>query len=81
MEKVMSRMFDYQRFEQDSALQSVIDEVHSRWLKRELSMDEMEMLSAAGNSQKNEKNPLFISTAGTSQNNEKKPMFKVERKA
>ena len=48
MEKKLKTMFDYQKFENNSALQQVINSVHSRWSTRELSMDEMEWVSAAG---------------------------------
>ena len=48
MEKKLKSMFDYQKFENNSALQQVINSVHSRWSSRELSLDEMEWVSAAG---------------------------------
>lgn len=48
MENKLRAMFDYQKFENNPALQQVIDSVHSRWAVRELSMDEMEWVSAAG---------------------------------
>ena len=48
MEKLLTGLFDFQRFESDPALQSVIDEVDARYSGRELSDDELEMFSAAG---------------------------------
>ena len=48
MENKLKALFDYQKFEGNAALQSVIDSVHSRYAVRELSMDEMEFVSAAG---------------------------------
>ena len=48
MEKKLRQLFDFQKFAGDPSLQSVIDDVHSRYQTRELSMDEMEFVSAAG---------------------------------
>ena len=48
MENKLKALFDYQKFEGNAALQSVIDSVHSRYAVRELSMDEMEWVNAAG---------------------------------
>ena len=48
MERKLSALFEYQKFEGNPALQSVIDSVHSRYAKRELSLDEMEWANAAG---------------------------------
>ena len=48
MEKKLKQLFDYQKFESHPDLRSVIDEVHSRYESRELNLDEMEMISAAG---------------------------------
>ncbi len=48
MEKKLKNLFDFQKFEGNSDLQSVIDSVHSRYAVRELSMEEMEWVSAAG---------------------------------
>lgn len=47
-DKLLTELFDLQRFERDPALQSVIDEVEDRWSDEELSDDELKMLSAAG---------------------------------
>ena len=48
MERTLKNLFDYQKFEGNAALQSVIDSVHSRYPVRELNMDEMEWVNAAG---------------------------------
>lgn len=48
MERVLSKLFDFQKFEENADLQREIDAVHDRYAVRELSMDEMEMLAAAG---------------------------------
>lgn len=48
MEGVLKSLFDYQKFEGNAELQSVIDSVHARYAVKELSMDEMEWVAAAG---------------------------------
>lgn len=48
MENKLKSLFNYQKFERNADLQRVIDSVHSRYASRELSLDEMEMVSAAG---------------------------------
>ena len=48
MERVLSRLFDFQKFQENPDLQREIDAVHDRYAVRELSLDEMEMLAAAG---------------------------------
>ncbi len=48
MERTLKALFDYQKFEGNSDLQQVINSVHSRYAVRELSVDEMEWVSAAG---------------------------------
>ena len=48
MENKLSALFDFQKFEGNKALQSVINSVHSRYSARELSLDEMEWVNAAG---------------------------------
>ena len=48
MEGVLKTLFDYQKFEKNPALQQVIDSVHSRYEVRELTLDDMEWVSAAG---------------------------------
>jgi len=52
MEGKLKTLFDYQKFESNSALQSVIDSVHARYAVKELSLDEMEWVAAAGVSEK-----------------------------
>ena len=47
-EKLLSGLFDFQRFERSPALQSVIDEVEARYFGEELSDDALTFLSAAG---------------------------------
>ena len=51
MDSKLKALFDYQKFEGNPALQSVIDSVHSRYAVKELSLDEMEWVSAAGEPQ------------------------------
>ena len=48
MEKTLRQLFDFQKFEGNAELQSVIDSVHARYASRELSLDEMDLVSAAG---------------------------------
>ena len=48
MENKLKAMFDFQKFEGNADLQSVIASVHSRYSARELSLDEMEWVNAAG---------------------------------
>ncbi|MBO7663401.1 MAG: hypothetical protein J6U01_08515 [Clostridia bacterium] len=48
MERTMMRLFDFQRFERNSALQAVIDEVHARYTMNELGDEELFMVNAAG---------------------------------
>ena len=55
MEKKLSQLFDAQRFESNPALQRIIDETHARVSRRALSLDEAEMVSAAGAKQDFEK--------------------------
>lgn len=53
MEKKLNALFNYQKFDRNADLQKVIDSVHIRYASRELSMDEMEMVSAAGEAHPN----------------------------
>lgn len=46
MEKALSKLFDYQKFERDRKLQSAISSV--RKPARELSLEEASLVSAAG---------------------------------
>lgn len=48
MENKLKSLFDFQKFEGNPDLQQVIDSVHARHSVRELSLDEMEWVSAAG---------------------------------
>lgn len=48
MEKKLRALFDFQRFEGNAELQKAIDSVHSRYASCELSLDELDMVSAAG---------------------------------
>ena len=48
METVLKRLFDYQKFENNQALQEVTDSVHARYAVRELDLDEMSFAAAAG---------------------------------
>ena len=48
MERKLRQIFDYQRFEGNMALNQVINGVHSRYGVRELSLDELETVAAAG---------------------------------
>ena len=48
MENKLKKLFDFQKFEGNASLQSVIDDVHARYAKKELSMDDMEWVNAAG---------------------------------
>ena len=48
MEEVISLLFDFQSFEENDDLQSVIDAVHSRYGSWQLSDDEAEFVAAAG---------------------------------
>ena len=51
MESILKRLFDYQKFEENAELRSVIDSVHARWDARELDLDEMQFVAAAGSSE------------------------------
>ncbi len=55
MEKKLKALFDYQKFENNTDLQRIIDSVHARYTAqntkrsiRELSLDEVEWVAAAG---------------------------------
>ena len=47
-EKTLEGLFDFQRFAGNAALQSVIDDVDSRYGEGKLSIEELGMLNAAG---------------------------------
>lgn len=48
MEKTLKALFDLQKFEGNADLQKVINSVHSRYPFRELSLDELDHVNAAG---------------------------------
>lgn len=48
MENILKALFNYQKFENNTELKKVIDSVHGRYASRALSMDELEMVAAAG---------------------------------
>lgn len=54
MERTMMRLFDFQRFENNSALQAVIDEVHTRYTMRELGDEDLFIVNAAGGAAANQ---------------------------
>jgi len=58
MEKYLANCFDYQKFENHSGLQAVINDVHSRYAVEELNLDEMEYVSAAGMLRKHDKKEI-----------------------
>ena len=47
-EKLLTELFDFQRFERDPCLGRVIDEVVERFSGVELSEDDLDTVSAAG---------------------------------
>ena len=53
MESKLRKLFDFQKFEGNPALQEVIDATHSRYAVQELSLDELEWVAAAGVPQSN----------------------------
>ena len=48
MENKLKKLFDFQKFEGNASLQSMIDDVHARYAMKELNMDDMEWVNAAG---------------------------------
>ena len=48
MENKLKQLFGYQRFEGNRDLQQVIDSVHAKYAVRELALDDLEMVNAAG---------------------------------
>ncbi len=48
METWLIKLFEYQLFEENPALRSVVDSVHRRYAGRELDLNEMNAISAAG---------------------------------
>ena len=48
MEKLLTSLFDFQRFEKNRELQSIIDEVEQKYGVTEMTDDELDLLAAAG---------------------------------
>ena len=48
MENKLKQLFGYQRFEGNRDLQQVIDSVHAKYAVRELAIDDLGMVNAAG---------------------------------
>lgn len=48
VQKLLRELFEFQRFEKEPALQSIIDETGKRYLSTELSDNDLSKLSAAG---------------------------------
>ncbi len=48
MENLLKWLFDYQRYEENAALAAVINEVHGRYALREMEMEDLQYVSAAG---------------------------------
>ena len=44
----LAQMFDFQRYEESPSLQRVISETHARCTAKSLTLDEMNMIAAAG---------------------------------
>jgi predicted RNA-binding protein with PIN domain len=62
-EKKLAALFEYQKYEGNAALQGVIDSVHARYASaagRELSMEEMDVVYAAGQQVTREKLAAMI---------------------
>ena len=55
MERKLSKLFDFQKFEGNRELQQVIDSVHAKYAVRKLSLDDMEAIAAAGTPELQEK--------------------------
>ena len=45
---LLTRLFDYQQFERNSSLNRVISTVHERYSAKELSLDDLDLIAAAG---------------------------------
>ena len=48
MERKLSELFEFQRYEKNADLQAVINTVHTRYSARKLSDDEADLVAAAG---------------------------------
>ena len=57
MEALLKRLFDYQKFERDPALQRVIDETAARYESRALTDEDVSRLFAAGDPDPQVPNP------------------------
>ena len=60
MERKLKALFDYQKFEGNEGLQQIIDSTHSRYAVRELSLDELEWVAAAGEPNAQTKESSFL---------------------
>ena len=60
MENTLKQLFSFQKFEQNESLQKIINDTELRYGLRELSMNEMELVAAAGtaNPQRNGKGDM-----------------------
>ena len=48
MEETLKTLFDFQRFEDNARLRAVINSVKARYNTRELDLDDLEWVAAAG---------------------------------
>ena len=48
MERLLTGLFDLQKFENNASLRNVIESVHSRYGTHELSLENLEQVFAAG---------------------------------
>ena len=48
LETGLYQLFDYQKFQGNPDLQQVIDSVHARYTRRQLSLEDLEYVNAAG---------------------------------
>lgn len=53
MEKRLEQMFGFQWFAVNADLQRVIHSVHARYANRELNLEDMSLVAAAGSPEKN----------------------------
>ena len=57
MEKKVRQLFDFQKFQGDQELQSVIGSVHARYTAQLLDEDDLDFVAAAGAPEANHKRP------------------------
>ena len=57
-EKLLKTLFDYQRFEDEPSLQNIIEETEERYQGKELSDDDLNTVSAAGDAYTGITDPL-----------------------